>query len=198
MFPTKAELFLVPFNDQVLADEQSLKSDFWKTKDFFGVDVSCLYEQALKEKYQQPLIDTMTKWHQLCEEAPKKVFDFENCSLEDLMLIDWTFEHKINRTCLLHGYCLFFDAIFEGSDTTVILHTGPEHPTTHWYETKMMFEEPIGVNRTQVLPGRLIMKANQEQCFDCNLRVNVPAIGVDRNMVYDMKDPEYRGIYQYQ
>jgi hypothetical protein len=52
MFPTKAELFLVPFNDQVLADEQSLKSDFWKTKDFFGVDVSCLYQQALKEKYQ--------------------------------------------------------------------------------------------------------------------------------------------------
>ena len=52
MFPTKAELFLVPFNDQVLAAEQSLKSDFWKTKDFFGVDVSCLYEQALKEKYQ--------------------------------------------------------------------------------------------------------------------------------------------------
>ena len=43
MFPTKAELFLVPFNDQALADEQSLKSDFWKTTNFFGVDVSCLH-----------------------------------------------------------------------------------------------------------------------------------------------------------
>jgi histone-arginine methyltransferase CARM1 len=51
MFPTKAELFLVPFNDQVLADEQSLKSDFWKTTDFFGVDVSCLHQAAMKEKY---------------------------------------------------------------------------------------------------------------------------------------------------
>jgi len=67
MFPTKAELFLVPFNDYVLADEQSLKADFWKATNFFGVDVSCLYEQALKEKYQQPLVDTITKWHQLCD-----------------------------------------------------------------------------------------------------------------------------------
>jgi hypothetical protein len=41
------------------------------------------------------------------------------------------------------------------------------------------------------------MRANQEQCFDTWLRANIPAINVKRELNYDMKDPEYRGVYQY-
>lgn len=89
-----------------------MKSDFWKNTNFYGVDISCLQKIAEAEKFQQPVVDTMTKWNCISEEVVKKTFDFESCSLQDLMLIDWNFEHKINRTCLLHGYALFFDAIF--------------------------------------------------------------------------------------
>jgi hypothetical protein len=41
------------------------------------------------------------------------------------------------------------------------------------------------------------MKANHEQCFDTWIKINIPAIGVVRDFMYDMKDPEYRGCYMY-
>lgn len=43
---------------------------------------------------------------------------------------------------------LYFDAVFEGSEKSFTLHTGPEHPPTHWYSTRLLLEEPVGVNRT--------------------------------------------------
>ena len=68
----------------------------------------------------------------------------------------------MKKTALLHGYMIYFDAYFDGDDKQFILNTGPEHPPTHWYSIRMLLEEPIGVNRTQNIPGSLTMKANQE------------------------------------
>lgn len=94
------------------------------------------------------------------------------------MHIDWKFEHHISKTALLHGYMIYFDAFFAGTNKEYVLRTGPEHPATHWYATRLLLEEPIGVNRTQVLPGHLTMEANKEQSFDTRIRVSVPVIGV--------------------
>ncbi len=41
--------------------------------------------------------------------------------------------------------------------------------------------------------GNLKLIANQEQCFDASVVINLSEIKVKREMEYDMKDPEYRG-----
>jgi len=69
----------------------------------------------------------------LSQDIQKVTFDFEKCALSDLTSVDWKFEHKITKTAILHGYCLYFDAFFEGTDKTYILETGPDKPVTHWY-----------------------------------------------------------------
>ena len=76
------------------------------------------------------------------------------------------FEHTIRKTAILHGYALYFDAYFTGADKQVVLHTGPEHPATHWYQTRLLIPEPLGVNRNQVIPVKLTMDANNEQTYD--------------------------------
>lgn len=53
----------------------------------------------------------------------------------------------MSKTAILHGYALYFDAYFTGKDYTVVLHTGPDHPATHWYQTRLLIPEPLGVNR---------------------------------------------------
>lgn len=75
------------------------------------------------------------------------MFDFEKCTLEDIKYVKLEFEHTMQRTALLHGYVMYFDAYFDGDDKKEILHTGPLHPATHWYQTYCLFEEPVGVNR---------------------------------------------------
>lgn len=57
----------------------------------------------------------------------------------------------MERAGLIHGYALYFDAIFKGSETYVTLMTGPNAPPTHWYQTRLLLREPLGVNKGQLI-----------------------------------------------
>lgn len=43
MFPAKADLFVMPFTDETIFNEQMQKCEFWRTTDFNGLDISCLH-----------------------------------------------------------------------------------------------------------------------------------------------------------
>lgn len=58
MFPARADLCVVPFSDSDIYNEQLHKCEFWRTKDFYGLDLSDLYYQAVAEKFSQPVLDT--------------------------------------------------------------------------------------------------------------------------------------------
>lgn len=109
-----------------------------------------------------------------------KRVDFTTCTIEDLQKVEIDFEHTLNKTGIMHGYGLYFDAIFEGSrpESKVILSTGPDAPNTHWYQCRLLMREPIGINKGQKLTGTLKLIANKEQSFDGTLIVNIPALAV--------------------
>ena len=46
----------------------------------------------------------------------KVKFNFENCSVTDLQDIDIMTKHKIVKTGTVHGYAVWFTALFNGSD----------------------------------------------------------------------------------
>ena len=48
MFPTRADLYLVPFTDNEIIEEQLYKADFWKDTNYYGLDMTCLEKQAIK------------------------------------------------------------------------------------------------------------------------------------------------------
>jgi histone-arginine methyltransferase CARM1 len=51
MFPARADLCIMPFSDLDIFNEQMSKCDFWRSKDFHGLDLSDLYWQAVSEKF---------------------------------------------------------------------------------------------------------------------------------------------------
>ena len=75
--------------------------------------------------------------------------DFTTITIEELKDIEINFDHKISKTGILHGYSLYFDAYFIGSDprNKVVLSTAPENPATHWYQTRILMREPLGVTK---------------------------------------------------
>merc|ERR1719272_2603720 len=133
MFPHRADLYIVPFEDKEIYEEQISKCDFWKTTDFQGFDISCLYERAVEEKFNQPVLDTYDAKKNLSAPLPR-MYDFEKCTLDEIKHIKWEFEHTMSRTAILNGYCLYFEAHFRKGKTNeyISLKTGPEQPATHW------------------------------------------------------------------
>ena len=56
------------------------------------------------------------------------------------------------RTCDVHGLALWFDVNFYGK---VKLSTGPEAAATHWYQTVLMFDEPVAMAAGDALCGTI-------------------------------------------
>ncbi len=178
MFPSSSHLCIQPFYDEPVYNEQMSKATFWDNKNFYGLDLTVLKEKAIVEKFQQPLIDTYDPKKNLSAAPDRMVFDFEKCTLEDLMTVDFYFKHTIERPGLIHGYAMWFDAMFKGSQNFVTLQTGPNAPATHWYQTRMLLREPLAVNRGQLINGYLKMRANNEQTYDVTLKAEVPILNV--------------------
>ena len=57
MFPCEADLCIALFTDEKIYNEQLSKTNFWDSKDFYGFDMSVLKEQAVYEKFRQPIIE---------------------------------------------------------------------------------------------------------------------------------------------
>merc|ERR1712060_372906 len=112
MFPNKADLCIMPFTDEVIYNEQLTKCEFWRTNNFHGLDLSSLHYQAFVEKFQQPVLDTYDPSKSLSDMPHKKVFDFQTCTIDDLKEVKLVMQHTMNKTAILHGYAMYFDAYF--------------------------------------------------------------------------------------
>lgn len=57
MYPSKATIFFMPFIDEALYKETVAKVSLWDNDNFYGINMTCLKDEALAEKFRQPVID---------------------------------------------------------------------------------------------------------------------------------------------
>ncbi|KAA3677138.1 type I protein arginine methyltransferase [Paragonimus westermani] len=97
MFPTVANLYIVPFSDEALFAEQYAKANFWYQQSFHGMDLTALRSAAVSEYFNQPIVDTFDIG--LCPAMPcvHKV-DFRTVSEAQLTSIDIPLHFQIS-TC---------------------------------------------------------------------------------------------------
>ncbi|PAA83475.1 hypothetical protein BOX15_Mlig016192g2 [Macrostomum lignano] len=191
MFPSVAHLYCAPFSDEALFGEQVTKANFWWQQFFYGVDLSCLRDEALAEYLRQPVVDTWDS--NLLIAAPiRHTVDFRSASETDLHLIDVPLNYTVAQAALVHGLAFWFDVGFLGSQSDVWLSTAPTEPLTHWYQVRCLFSRPLFVQAGQNLRGRLIMKANERQSYDVEIELQGPADQAPVRNCLDLKNPCFR------
>lgn len=177
MFPSRGRIYIAPFTDPILFAEQEAKVAFWSSTDFYGVNLSVLQADAREQHFGQPVIGSidptsLLTCHGVADAATHDV-DFATCSVEDLQRIEIPFEFVVARTALLHGLACWFDVMFDGSGNTTCLSTGPSDPATHWYQCRLLVQEPLAVNAGQRIGGKLCMSANEKYSYDLILTVSI-------------------------
>jgi histone-arginine methyltransferase CARM1 len=192
MFPNVGNLCIAPFSDSMLHWEQQNKNGFWKNTSFYGVDLSVALKRCTKEHFCQPIVDyinpdcLVAKYHTIR-------FDFMTISVESLHKIDMPFDFEINQPCLIHGIAGWFDAVFEGSASHVVLSTAPWCPGTHWYQIRFLLETPLAVNAGQHIEGTVRMEANNLQSYYVSVDMKIAGTNISSEAPrIDLKDPEYR------
>ncbi|KAK8807061.1 hypothetical protein WA158_003820 [Blastocystis sp. Blastoise] len=71
---------------------------------------------------------------------------------------------------LLHGIASWFDVVFNGSEHLVVLSTAPQQTGTHWYQGRLLFEQPLAVNAGQVVSGIMTMDVNDNKSYDIHVK----------------------------
>lgn len=94
MFPTQGDLHVAPFSDEALYLEQYNKANFWYQSAFHGVNLSALHNEAMKEYFRQPIVDTFDI--RICmSKSVKHVVNFLTDNEEDLHQIGKTDHHRL-------------------------------------------------------------------------------------------------------
>eukprot|EP00397_Hematodinium_sp_SG-2012_P021083 GEMP01021757.1.p1 GENE.GEMP01021757.1~~GEMP01021757.1.p1 ORF type:complete len:386 (+),score=81.27 GEMP01021757.1:42-1199(+) len=194
LFPAEGNLCIAPFTDAQLHWDLLNKNQFWKNKDFYGIDLSSAFERASEETFRQPVVDYINpEFISIVTEPHVEVFDFHTCTVDDIKNFDINFDFEITKPCLIHGLAGWFDAIFPGSEQRVVLTTAPWAPGTHWYQIRFVVETPLAVNSGQHVEGRLEMRANTLQSYYVKIVMGIAGTNITTSStLIDLKDPDYR------
>lgn len=83
MFPSRGDLHIAPFSDENLYMEQFNKANFWYQTCFHGVDLSAMRNNAMKEYFRQPIVDTFDI--RICmAKSIRHIVDFQTANETDL------------------------------------------------------------------------------------------------------------------
>ena len=92
MFPSRGDLHIAPFSDENLYMEQFNKANFWYQTCFHGVDLSAMRNNAIKEYFRQPIVDTFDI--RICmAKSIRHIVDFQTANETDLHKIGEKFAH---------------------------------------------------------------------------------------------------------
>jgi len=191
MFPTTSFMYCSPFSDEQLYQEIANKSTFWNQEAFFGVDLKSLQHIAKQQNFKQPVVEAFDYRLLLCKPSRLEL-SYMTTEIEDLVEVELPIRFTMTATSTIHGFGVWFDVVFDGSDEKVVLSTSPLSATTHWYQARYLLHKPLLVQGGHTVVGKMIHRANTRQSYDISISVKVEETGQESEGYVDLKDPFYR------
>ncbi|CAM9246138.1 unnamed protein product [Choristocarpus tenellus] len=191
MLPTLGEIVAAPLTDEALYQEQLAKASFWESQNYYGMDLSMLVEKAMKEYFGQPVVGYFYAANLISHDRVTYPVDFLTITTEELVDFSVPLRFVISKTAIMHGLGCWFDLSFSGSDAQVILSTAPDCPGTHWYQCRLLLQEPIAVNATQVVTGSLDFTANEKHSYFITMHLELEGTSVKSSQRINLQDQMY-------
>eukprot|EP01147_Barroeca_monosierra_P007008 gene7008-9597_t len=189
MFPTQSQLFICPFSDASVFLETQQKASFWQTKDFHGIDLSTLHEDAQHEYFSQPCVEQVNP-ECLVGTPTYKIFNYMTMNVADLFEITMDFSYTFINPVEIHGIASWFDNTFQGSSFSVPLSTSPFAPLTHWYQVRCLLQNSIFVQPGEQLQGTIHMRINRHQSYDVRIIASTSTQTAKGHI--NLKEPNFR------
>jgi histone-arginine methyltransferase CARM1 len=191
MMPSVGTIYIAPFCDQAIYDEQMSKAMFWNNSNFYGVDLTCLVDEAKSNHMGQAVVGYFPKDILLSPDRATYVVDFNTATVESLSDFHIPLNFKVDRTSLLHGLACWFDVDFNGTENHVKLCTGPGSPDTHWYQCQLLFKEPLAVNATQNITGNMHFVVNESSSYEIKIELKLEGTDIEVVNMIHLHDQHY-------
>lgn len=196
LFPRTGTLCFSLLSDARLWQEVHTRGEWWNTSNFYGVDLTPFLGASRAEAFASPVVGCFSPTHivgaqtdaataaLVCPEdaVNRYLVDFSTVSLEDLRTFDVPIAFDcVTEPVVVHGLGAWFDLSFlqpgEEADEAAgagVMTTSPFAPATHWAQVRLLFAEPLALNRGQCVLGTLHFSANASRSYDIRAELHVP------------------------
>jgi len=197
MMPTTGSIILAPITDDALYKEQLAKVAFWATDDFYGINLTPALGAAQTEYFSQPIVGYFPSSSIISPHRTCHTIDFSLVNPEELHKFDIPFKFKIDQTVIMHGLGGWFDINFLGNTEHVKLSTAPDCPGTHWYQCRLLFKDPVAVNKGQTIIGSLQFTANEKFSYFVEMHAAIEGTSpqIESTNRVNLHDQSYHYLY---
>lgn len=190
MYPAGGEICFAPFSDAQLYAVTHDKARFWKTRDFYGIDLSALRQAALDHYFGQAIVSGVDPKMLLAAPAGLPLC-FATLPVAGLRAFAVPLDFAVDTTGICHGLAAWFDVAFLGA-CPAALSTAPAAPRTHWHQVRLLLRNPLALNRGQRLTGTARFTANGERSYTIDLELGLaqePAVVI--RQTFQLHDQVY-------
>lgn len=168
ILPSVANIYTCPVT---MKDFQTSHIDYWKN--VYGFDFSPAISRVRAARLTQPQIMSVRPIDCLAEPYLLISLDLNFVSKDDIKNIYAIPKFRITKNALLHGFAVWFDVEFEGTNS-VVLKTGPDSETTHWCQTVIVLPETLLVSKNETVECQLVLSQDHENFRRYNISIEMP------------------------
>jgi len=185
IFPSHAYLYCAPFVDQNIRIELNT---MWKN--YFDLNFSPILQCIQNSDLNQCVIETIEPSQLVHEAQLIQSIDLRTIRIDDLHSMRSFCQFDIDNTCIISGFCFWFDCYFSSTNNSSILHstrltTSPHSSKTHWKQTLVFLPEDIYPLKGDIVPVNIKLKQSSENRRQYNLTISIKKIKENLN-----NDPE--------
>lgn len=178
MVPRSGTIHITPFSDWALWSDCMTRSRFWENNNFYGVDLSQMFADAIDENISMPVVGTFPPEALLKVRCGSEHFvDYMTVTQNELVEFTIPISWEIEATGLIHGIAGWFSLDLDPTgkrSSKYKLDTSPRDPITHWQQVRFLLRHPLAVNAGQRICGRMHLKATEGRSYiiTADLRVD--------------------------
>ena len=144
-------------------------------KNYFDLNFSSVLPLINNSDLSECVIENIES-SQLMQDAQLiQSIDLRTIEIEDLKSMHAFCQFDIDNTCIISGFCFWFDCYFSSpnNSTTIRLTTHPSSPSTHWKQTLVFLPEDIYPLQGETIPVDIRLQQRVENQRHYNLTIAI-------------------------
>ncbi|CAF3677628.1 unnamed protein product [Rotaria socialis] len=181
IFPSHAYLYCAPFMDQNIRIELNT---MWN--DYFNLNLSPIRQHIKNSDLSECVIETIEPSQLVHDAQLIQSIDLRTVRIDELHSMRSFCEFTIDNTCIISGFCFWFDCYFSTNDNSSILRstrltTNPSSPKTHWKQTLVFLPEDIYPLKNDIVPVNIKLKQSATNRRQYDLTISIKKIKENLN-----------------
>lgn len=182
--PKSLKLITAPISDEKTTKYLKEQSAFWKDQHFFGVDLSCEAETAVKQTFAQTLTGRILEESLMSTRPEFHEIDLRTSSKENVEEFTVRVHFKAACNGVIHGIAAWFELDLGLNQCTI--KSGPTTDDSQWYTCRFLLPKPVLVSTSEIISGTLKFQVNKLDSYNIMIDLENSSKGIRSRHLYPM------------